>query len=252
MLDAGRNAAGSTRPTASAPAPREAARRRADATPGASRIEVRRARPDEHAAVAEVTVAAYRAFYGDALGSYARALRDVRGRTRGAEVLVAVEDGAVVGAVTYVRDPRSPAAEALRPGEAGVRMLAVVPDRQRRGVGRELALACVERARAEGKRAVVLHADRTNRASRRLWRGLGFRRDPSRDFRPDAETHLDCYVLDLAGRSTPPGRAAGRGRAVLTGTSRRRTGGGPGGSRPRRRGDRGGTARRSSRRRPAR
>ena len=85
----------------------------------------------------------------------------------------------------------------LRQDEASIRMLAVKPAHARRGIGRALSVACIERARADGKRAVSLHADDIMDASRGLYEELGFRRDPSRDYRPDDVTFRFCYVLEL-------------------------------------------------------
>lgn len=160
-------------------------------------IEIREARPAEYAAAGEVAVEGYREFYGDSLSYYAEHLRDVETRAKASTILVALQDGVVVGTVTYVADFDSPMAEDQRPDEASVRMLSVLPSYMRRGIGRALSVACIERARADGKRAIVLHADEIMNASRALYEGLGFVRDPSRDFRPDAETFLVCYVLTL-------------------------------------------------------
>lgn len=160
-------------------------------------IEIREVRDDEIAAAAEVTVEGYRDFYKERLGTYAERLRDIAARARDAVVLVAVEDGAVLGTVTYVSDQRSPYAQGMRDGDAGIRMLSVSPSHMGRGVGRALSQRCIERARWEGKHRIVLHADEDMKISQRLYETLGFRRDPSRDFRPDEETNLICYVLDL-------------------------------------------------------
>lgn len=160
-------------------------------------MEIRSPRPSEYEDAADVAVAAYAGFYGDDLAGYEGPLRDVAGRMRDADVLVAVVDGAVAGTVTYVGDAGSPLAEHQREGEASIRMLAVAPAFARRGIGRALSLACIERARTEGKRAVVLHADEAMAASRALYEGLGFRRDSGRDYRPDRITFLVAYVLPL-------------------------------------------------------
>jgi len=160
-------------------------------------MDIREARPDDYDAAGDVAVAAYGEFYGANLGSYGGHLRDVATRARGAVVMVAIDEGHVVGTVTYVPEASSPYAEGLRPGEVGIRMLAVAPGHKRRGVGRALSLACVERARGEGRSAVVLHADQIMDASQQLYRSLGFRREPTRDFRPDEVTFLVCYVLEL-------------------------------------------------------
>lgn len=64
--------------------------------------QVRPARPDELAESGEVVVAAYDADgVITAAHPYADHLRDAPGRARDSVVLVAVEDGEVVGAVTW-------------------------------------------------------------------------------------------------------------------------------------------------------
>jgi len=160
-------------------------------------VEIRSARPSEYQATGDVAVAAYAHFYGPDLAGYENALRDVAGRAAEAEVLVAIVDGAVSGTVTYVGDHRSALAAHQRAGEASIRMLAVAPAFARRGFGRALSLACIDRARSAGKRAVILHADEVMAASRALYEGLGFRRDPGRDYRPDRVTFLVAYLLEL-------------------------------------------------------
>jgi ribosomal protein S18 acetylase RimI-like enzyme len=159
-------------------------------------IEIRDIRDGEHAEAGEVTVDGYRDFYRE-LGSYAELLRDVQARAREAAVLVAVDEGAILGTVTYVPDSRSAYAQHQRDGEGSIRMLSVSPKHMGRGVGRALSERCIERARDEGKRRIMLHADETMKVARHLYETLGFRRDPSRDFAPDEETALLCYVLDL-------------------------------------------------------
>jgi ribosomal protein S18 acetylase RimI-like enzyme len=160
-------------------------------------MEIREARPEEFAAAGEVAVEGYRDFYGRRLGDYGERLRDIDSRAAGAVVLVAVEDGEILGTVTYVPDSSSPFAQHVGDGEASIRMLSIEPRHKRRGVGKALSLACIERARSEGRRAIVLHADDIMEGAQRLYEGLGFRRDPSRDFEPDEDTLLLCYVLDL-------------------------------------------------------
>lgn len=160
-------------------------------------IEVREVRPEEYETAGDVAVEGYREFYREALGSYADRLRDVAARSEGAVVLVAVDDGEVVGTVTYVPDATSDYAQHQLGDEASIRMLSVAPKHKRRGIATMLSVACVDRARAEGKRAVSLHADEIMDVAHRLYERLGFVRDPARDYRPDDETVLVCYVLEL-------------------------------------------------------
>lgn len=163
-------------------------------------MEVREVRDDELKTAGELVVAAYRAI-GEGLAivghPYEDELRDVGRRARGAVVLVAAEDGRVLGCVTYVPDERSPFAEDLQEGEAGIRMLAVDPGGQRRGVGRMLVEACVERAKADGKQRLFLHSGEWMRAAHRLYGSLGFRRVPERDWEPEPGIPLRAFVLDV-------------------------------------------------------
>ena len=84
-----------------------------DPSRGRSGLEIRPIRADEHDALAELTVRAYRAVHGEVIdGIYLDDLLDVGGRAAAAEVLVAVDgDGTLLGGVTYVPDRSSTMAE---------------------------------------------------------------------------------------------------------------------------------------------
>jgi ribosomal protein S18 acetylase RimI-like enzyme len=160
-------------------------------------LEVRPVRRAEYDALADLTVAAYRALRSDwDLGSYADELADVEALAAAAEVLVSVDDGEVIGGVTFVPGPGNPYAEDLREGEAGIRMLAVSPAAQGKGAGRALTLACIERARAVGAMGVALHSTAWMTVAHRLYESLGFVRTPSRDLTyPDVE--ILSFVLSF-------------------------------------------------------
>jgi ribosomal protein S18 acetylase RimI-like enzyme len=161
-------------------------------------VVIREARPDEHAAVAELTVSVYADVLGSLLSeAYLATLRDVERRARDAVVLVAVDaQNRVLGSVTYVPGP-GPYAEFEGPDEAGIRMLVVDPDAQRRGVGTALVRACVERARQVGRRRLALHTVEEMAGAKRLYARLGFRRAPERDHDPEPGVHLLGYVFEL-------------------------------------------------------
>lgn len=155
-------------------------------------------RADEHAAAGALVVAAYRALPGAHLTEgYAAELADVARRSREAEVLVAVT-GEILGCVTLVPDAGSPWAELLEHGEAGIRMLAVLPAAQRGGVGRALVEACVARARQLGRNALLLHTTPWMTAAHRLYERAGFERLPERDWTPVPEVPLMAYRLLLS------------------------------------------------------
>jgi len=168
-------------------------------------VEIRSVRPDEHERLGEITVVAYRAInppQADSdLDDYEAELRDVAGRAAGADVLVAVDgDGAVLGGVTYVPDPSSPWAEFDDPDAASIRMLAVAPEAQGRGVGEALTRACIDRAVSSGRAQILLHSTEWMTTAHRIYERLGFRRDPALDWEVEADFWLRGFRLRLADR----------------------------------------------------
>ncbi|MGW4499386.1 GNAT family N-acetyltransferase [Micromonospora sp. NPDC004336] len=163
-------------------------------------LSVRRAGPEDFAAVARLTVAAYEAD-GQLKGEhgYAAVLADVAARAEHGEVLVAVDGagGGVLGSVTFVL-PGSRYAELSRPGEAEFRMLAVDPAAQGRGVGAALVEDCVSRATELGCTAVTICVrSGFATAAQRLYERRGFVRVPELDWSPVAGVELLGLRLDL-------------------------------------------------------
>ena len=168
---------------------------------------IRPVRPDEYLALGELTVAAYHSLQADMPHQpvYDGVLRDVAHRAGASLVLVAVTPaGALLGGATYVAGPDNPYSEEVREGEAGIRMLAVDPGRQGLGVGRALARACVDRARVDGRVAVILHTGTWMPVAIRLYESLGFARQPDRDFSPAPGIELIAYSLDPAAGAASP------------------------------------------------
>lgn len=164
---------------------------------------VRTARPEEYSEIGELTVEAYATVDPAVMVSdYASELRDVADRAAGAEVLVAVDSaagGAVLGAVTYVPGPWSPAAEFGEADTAGIRMLAVAAGARGRGVGEALTRACIDRARSAGRAQLVLHSTDRMTAAHRLYERLGFARDASLDWEGEPGLWLRGFRLRLEG-----------------------------------------------------
>ena len=175
-------------------------------------VTVREAWPEEYDAIGELTVAAYSIFPEVADQGYLAELRDVAVRAAVCPVYVALDDdGHVLGGATYVPGPDNPLAESERPGEAGIRMLAVAPA-QGRGIGTALARALVERARADGRRGIALLSLPSMTGAHRLYERLGFRRAPDRDWEPAPGLLLLGYALDLeAGDLSRAGPRSGSG-----------------------------------------
>jgi len=158
-------------------------------------IEVRAAVEAEHEQIGELTVAAYRTIDPE-LGRYEARIRDVAGRAAQATVLVALLDGAVTGTATYVRDARSPMAESPDPDDAGIRMLAVDPTAMGHGIGTRLVERCIELARADAKRRLVLLSRTEMIVAQAIYRRLGFVRAPELDEEVPGAMLLG-FALDL-------------------------------------------------------
>ena len=163
-------------------------------------VVVREARPEEHARLGKLVVAAYRSLPEFDEPGYEPELRDVARRAREAVVLFALDDdtGRLLGCVTYVPGPESPWAELLQPREAGIRMLAVDAAARGRGAGTALAAACVARARAEGRAAIFLHSLPYMHAAQAIYARLRFTRRPDRDWEPvPGARYCPCPVVVL-------------------------------------------------------
>jgi predicted N-acetyltransferase YhbS len=158
-------------------------------------IEVRPARQDEHAAVGALTARVYED-EGWAAGGYLDVLRDVAARARQADVLVALDDGRLVGAVT-VATAGGPYAEQAGEGEAVLRMLVVDPAARGRGAGRALVQSCLDRARDAGCTAVLLSSQPAMASAHRIYAAAGFVRRPEGDWSPEPGVDLQAYRLDL-------------------------------------------------------
>jgi len=159
-------------------------------------VEVRRIRPDEHAAAGAVCVAAYDPLLTGAEDDYRDRLRDVATRDAQAEVWVAVLEDRVVGVVTYC-PPGSPWREIGRDDEGEFRMLAVDPAAQGAGAGTALARLCEERARAHGATGMALSSLATMAAAHTVYGRLGYARDPERDWSPVPGVDLLAFAKRL-------------------------------------------------------
>ena len=76
-------------------------------------------------------------------------------------------------------------------------MLAVDPAAQRRGVGRALTNALIDRARADGRQRIALLSLTSMTAAHAMYLGLGFRRALDRDWEVEPGMLLLGFELDL-------------------------------------------------------
>jgi ribosomal protein S18 acetylase RimI-like enzyme len=155
-------------------------------------LEVREARPFERAEAGRVTAGAYREFVrpgDDDWERYLARIADVEERADRTTVLVAVEDGRVLGSLTLelegrIRDEDDEDFRPLDPGEAHIRMLGVDPGARGRGVARAMMAAAERLAGEAGKSLVTLHTTRRMAAAQAMYERLGYERTEDRVF-PD-------------------------------------------------------------------
>ena len=165
-------------------------------------IEVRPARPEEYEEAGRVTALAYREFVrpnDTGWEDYLARIGDVAGRAGRTMVLVAVEEGRILGSVTLELESRTEGDDddPLPRDEAHVRMLGVHPDARRRGIARILMEACADEARRAGKRRITLNTTMRMRAAQAMYESLGFARMEDRVF-PDGFVLLG-YSRELEG-----------------------------------------------------
>ncbi|HEY5303828.1 MAG TPA: GNAT family N-acetyltransferase [Acidimicrobiales bacterium] len=167
-------------------------------------MKIRLIHEDECDILAQITLRAYRALNGtQPIGRYEEELLAVDRRRRDSEVYVAVDDdGRVLGGVTYVPGPQHAMAEFHDPDACGIRMLAVDPGAQGRGVGRALVTTCIERANEQHRARIILHSAPPMTRAQSMYVRMGFSRASELDewFREDSDhdelLHLTAYVYN--------------------------------------------------------
>ncbi len=163
----------------------------------AALIEVVDAEPAHLPLIGELTVRAYEPVHpelyrvGDDL-----TLADVAGRQEAGDVLVALFDGFVIGAVTFVADERSSLHRFRDNDAASFDHLAVDPSSQRLGAGRALVQACIDRAVATGAARLLVGCPESMTAAQHLLVAMGFKRDQRLDDRHDDRPE-PTFRLDL-------------------------------------------------------
>jgi len=166
-------------------------------------IAIRSVRLAEYAVAGDLVVEAYRTLGDEGDEFYEQQLRDIGGRVEESDVLVAESEGRVVGCVTFV-DGLKPLSEVEDPDAATIRMLGVATEARGRGIGEALIRACIDRARASGRRRVRLDTRTSMAGAQRLYERLGFRRAPDHDWSPAPGILLLGYVLALDAAAVPP------------------------------------------------
>ena len=165
-------------------------------------VEFRIAESHEHSAVAQVILASY-AEYGplipaDAWERYSQNILDVRSRMTESELLIAVEDGEIVGSATFYPHRLNRTQSEWPPEWTGVRLIAVLPELRGRGIGKAIVEECIKRSRDQNAKAFALHTTPYMELARSMYERMGFVRVPEYDFHPRPEMTVMAYRYDLS------------------------------------------------------
>ena len=167
------------------------------------RFEIRLARPEELGALGALVADAYAALPGMPPPRSSRgttrwsATRRPGRETRRSGSSPRSRRGSSSGSADFIEEMASYGSggtASTRVDTAGIRLLAVAPAARGRGIGKALTRHCIERARALGRAALVLHTTRAMQSAWRMYEQLGFRRSPELDFRQGA---LDVFGFEL-------------------------------------------------------
>ncbi|WP_159705877.1 GNAT family N-acetyltransferase [Arthrobacter sp. 18067] len=163
---------------------------------------IRQARPEEYDAVGRLT---YEGFGHHLPGAHQPdeerlgLLLDAAARAHEGVLLVAedVDTGRLVGTASLL-PYGSRLSRQAQEGEVELRLLAVLPEARRTGLGQKLLDESARIAAATGAGRVVLDTAVDNETSQRLYRRLGYIRRPERENeRPAPKVQLVVYTLDL-------------------------------------------------------
>ena len=165
-------------------------------------VHFRIAESHEHYAVARVILKSY-AEYGpllppEAWERYSQNILDVRSRMTESELLIAVEDREIVGSATFYPH-RLKRTQSEWPREwTGARLIAVLPERRGRGIGKALVEECIRRSRDQNAAAFALHTTPYMQLAQGMYERMGFVRVPQFDFHPRPELTVMAYKYDLS------------------------------------------------------
>jgi ribosomal protein S18 acetylase RimI-like enzyme len=138
---------------------------------------VRHALLEEYEIAASMTVEAFRQFEPlMAPGLWPEMEKSVSATAQlrnGGELLVALEEGALLGSVVYCA-PGAMKQDRFPEDWAFMRVLAVPPRNRRRGAARALVEACLGLARSDGVETFGLHTNEAMTEARALYEEMGF------------------------------------------------------------------------------
>src|SRR5436305_651743 len=161
-------------------------------------FHVRDARDNEREAIEAVMLAAYEEYAAVTpqpfWEEYRRHIVMTLSKDESAERIVAECEGTIIGGVLFYPSLANVYAGVRVDADwPGVRLLAVVPEARKQGVGTALMGECEQRARRVGATVLGLHTTDMMQAAMRLYDRRGFVRTPELDFYPGEGVHVKGY-----------------------------------------------------------
>ncbi len=156
---------------------------------------IRNANPEEYEEVGKLLVKVYSKLEGFPKESeqpeYYKMLANVGKLTTkpGVQLLIVLNpENQITGAVVYFNDMQyygSGGTATQEKNAAGFRLLAVDPLYRGAGIGKELTLECIKRAKEGGLKQVVIHTTNAMQTAWKMYEKLGFKRSNDLDFMQD-------------------------------------------------------------------
>ena len=155
-------------------------------------LEIREIQPHEYKLLGQLMVDVYSRLGGfpspDEQPDYYETLANIGRLTEqdNIQVLIALSSkGSLLGGVVYFSDMASYGSGGTATAEknaSGIRLLGVDPKFRGSGVGKTLAMACIQAARDHGNTQVILHTTQAMQVAWAMYRKMGFERSPDLDF----------------------------------------------------------------------
>ena len=138
-------------------------------------MTIRDFRADDADAVNAIARAAFQQYQGryDDWTAFLHGVGAMSTLAKTSEIIVAVTDGRIAGAVGYV-GPDLPKPAQFDPSWAIIRLLVVDPAARGQGLGRALTLECIRRAERDHAAVIALHTSPFMTVALDMYRRLGF------------------------------------------------------------------------------
>ncbi|MFV8224707.1 GNAT family N-acetyltransferase [Christiangramia aquimixticola] len=169
-----------------------------------SKYIVRKAREDEFEKVGELMVQVYSQLEGfpkqTEQPEYYKMLANIGEITTKpyTDLLIAVsQENNIAGAVVYFDDMSSYGSGGTATQEknaSGFRLLAVDPDERGKGIGKLLIHDCIDRAKNNGQKQVIIHSTDFMKIAWKMYEKIGFKRSEDLDF---MQGNLQVYGFRL-------------------------------------------------------